>query len=69
MKDRLLTIGIIGSVFAALCCFTPILPIVLGGLGLTGLLSILYNDLVLLPLLAVFLCITGFAIWRKLRSR
>ena len=66
MKDRLLIIGIIGSTLTALCCFTPILPVILGGVGLSGLIGFLYNDLVLLPLLAMFLCVTGFAIWRKM---
>lgn len=63
--SRLLSIGIAGSVVAALCCFTPLLPIVLGGLGLTGLLGVLYNDTVLLPALAGFLVLTGVALWRK----
>lgn len=63
--NKFLTIGIAGSVVAALCCFTPLLPIVLGGLGLTGLLGLLYNDTVLLPALAGFLVLTGVALWRK----
>lgn len=65
MKNKLLALGIGGSVFAALCCFTPLLPIVLTTLGLTGLLGVVYNDAVLLPVLAAFLILTGFALWQR----
>ena len=35
MKDRkLLQIGVVGSVVAALCCFTPVLVVLFGALGL-----------------------------------
>jgi mercuric ion transport protein len=63
MQDRLLTVGIVGSVVTALCCFTPLLVLLLAGVGLSALLS--YLALVLLPALAVFLSITGYAIWRR----
>lgn len=63
MKDRLLTFGVIGTVVAALCCFTPVLVWLLVGLGLAGLVGAL--DLVLLPTLGIFLCITGYALWRR----
>ncbi len=63
MKDRLLQIGIVGSVVAALCCFTPILVVLLGALGLSGLIGVL--DYVLLPALAIFLAITGYALWKR----
>ena len=65
MKSKLLALGIGGSVFTALCCFTPLLPIVLTAPGLTGLLGMLYNDAVLIPLLAGFLILTGYALWRQ----
>jgi len=64
MKNKLLTLGLGGTVLAALCCFTPLLPIVLTALGLTGYLSVVYNDAVLLPILASFLILTGYAVWR-----
>ncbi|WP_299043135.1 mercury resistance system transport protein MerF [uncultured Tateyamaria sp.] len=69
MKDKLLTLGIGGSVVAALCCFTPLLPILLTSVGLTGLLSVFYNDAVLLPALAGFLLITGYALWRRKKQK
>lgn len=65
MKNKLLAFGMGGTLLAALCCFTPLLPIVLTALGLTGLLGVLYNDAILLPILAGFLILTGYAIWQR----
>jgi len=65
MTNKILGIGIGGSLVTALCCFTPIMPIFLSMLGLTSILGVLYSDLVLLPALAFFLLMTGYAIWRK----
>ena len=66
MSQRLLKAGIIGSVIAAICCFTPVLVIGLGAVGLAGVVG--YLDAVLLPALLVFLCITGFARWQRKRA-
>ena len=67
MTDRsLLTIGIIGSVVAALCCFTPLLVVTLGALGLGGLVGGL--DYVLFPALLAFLGLSLFA-WLRMRRR
>ena len=63
MTDRLLKIGIIGSVVAAVCCFTPLLVVLLGAIGLSGVIGIL--DYVLLPALVIFLAITGYALWTR----
>lgn len=65
--SRLLAIGLIGTVIAALCCFTPVLVILLGGVGLAALAG--YLDLVLLPALAFFLPLTGYALWRRRARR
>jgi mercuric ion transport protein len=54
-----------GTVVAAICCFTPVLVVLLGAVGLSALTG--YIDVVLLPALAVFLALTGYAIW--LRNR
>lgn len=67
LHDRLFVIGVLGSVLAALCCFTPLLPVVLTALGLTGLVGVLYTDVVLLPVLAGCLAVTGYAVWRQRR--
>ena len=52
MKDRLLQIGIIGAIIAALCCFTPVLVILLGTVGLSSLTG--YLDVVLRGYTEVF---------------
>lgn len=69
MKNKLLALGFGGSFLAILCCFTPLLPVVLTALGLTGILSIVYNDAVLLPILASFLILTGYAFWLKTKQK
>lgn len=64
MKNRtLLQVGIIGTVVAALCCFTPVLIILFGVVGLSALTG--YLDYALLPALAFFVGLTGYALWRK----
>ncbi len=62
-NKRLLFTGIIGTVIAALCCFTPILVILLGVLGMSALVG--YLDYVLLPGLTFFLVLTLYALYRK----
>jgi mercuric ion transport protein len=62
-NDRLLKYGLIGTVLVALCCFTPVLVIRLGVVGLSAMLG--WLDLVLLPALAVFIGITLYALWRR----
>ncbi|MAW86276.1 MAG: hypothetical protein CMJ42_07090 [Phyllobacteriaceae bacterium] len=63
--NKLLTTGIIGTVVAALCCFTPVLAILLGAVGLSALLG--WIDYVLLPALMIFIALTGYAVWRRQR--
>ncbi len=66
MNDRtLLRIGLIGTVVAAICCFTPVLVILFGVVGLSAAVG--YLDYVLFPALAIFLAITGYALWRRSR--
>lgn len=60
---RLLGVGIGGSVVTAICCFTPALAILLGALGLAAWLA--WLDYVLVPLLLVFLGLTGYALLAK----
>ena len=55
--------GIIGSVVAALCCFTPVLVVLLGAIGLSAPVGVL--DYVLLPVLAMFVAITVYALWKR----
>lgn len=68
MSNRgLLRTGIIGTVIAALCCFTPILVILLGAVGLSAMVG--WLDYVLFPALAVFIGITIYALVRRSRAR
>lgn len=59
----LLRASLIGTVIVALCCFTPILVVLLGAVGLAALTG--YLDYVLLPALAIFIGLTVYAVWRK----
>ena len=54
--------GIWGSIITAICCFTPVLVV---GLGLVGLAALTpHLDYVLFPVLGLFL-ILAFYGWRK----
>jgi len=67
MTDRaLLRIGILGTVIAALCCFTPVLVVLLGAVGLSAALG--WLDSVLLPALALFVGITLYALAQRQRA-
>ena len=59
----MLKTGIIGTVIAALCCFTPVLVVLAGGVGLSWIVG--YLDYVLLPALAVFIAITVYAVIKR----
>ena len=61
--NKLVKVGIIGTIVAAICCATPILVILLGAVGLGALTG--YLDYVLLPALAIFLLITAYGFWQK----
>ena len=62
INNHVLKIGLVGTVIAALCCFTPLLVIVLSTVGLTALIGGL--DVVLLPALVMFIAITVYALWK-----
>ena len=64
--SKLLTTGIVGTLVAALCRFTPVLGVLLGAVGLSALLGFL--DFVLIPALLVFVGITIFALVRRSNS-
>lgn len=67
MTNRnLLRTGLIGTVIAALCCFTPVLVVLIGVLGLSALTG--YLDYVLLPALAFFVLLTVYAVYRRPRA-
>ena len=63
MKPQtLLKTSIIGTVIALICCFTPVLVILFSVLGLSAFVG--WLDMVLLPTLAIFLILTGYALWK-----
>ncbi|MAQ84183.1 MAG: hypothetical protein CMH12_13235 [Maritimibacter sp.] len=62
-------LGLAGSALAAACCVTPLLPWLFSILGISGALGYVYRDDVLLPLLAGFLLLTGYALWRRKQQK
>ncbi len=63
MKDKtILKTGIVGTVIAVICCFTPFLVVVLGAVGLSAWLG--WLDYVLLPALGVCIVILGYGLYR-----
>ncbi len=62
MNDKkFLQTGLIGTVVLAVCCFTPVLVVLLGAIGLSAFVGVL--DYVLLPALVIFVAITVYALW------
>ncbi|MDD9876605.1 MAG: mercury resistance system transport protein MerF [Magnetovibrio sp.] len=59
---RTVKVGAVGAAIMAICCFTPFLVVVLGAAGLSAWLG--WLDYVLLPGLALFICILGYGLWR-----
>lgn len=64
---KLLRFGIVGTVIVALCCFTPILVVMLGAVGLAALTG--YLDYVLFPALGLFVAITIYALVKHRRAQ
>ncbi len=62
-NDKLLRYGLIGTVVAALGCFTPVLVLLFGAVGLSGLVG--WLDYVLFPALAVCIVIAVYAFWKR----
>ena len=64
MNDKsLLKVGATGTVVVGLCCVTPILVILVVGVGLSSIVG--YFDFVLFPALAFFIAITAYALYRQ----
>ncbi len=53
--------GMIGAIVAAICCFTPLLVIVVAGLGLSAITG--WLDYGLFPLLFASLGVMAHALW------
>ena len=68
MDDRkLLGVGVAGAVVAAVCCFTPLLVLLLATVGLSAVVG--WLDFVLLPALLIFAGIAVYALIRQRRAR
>lgn len=67
MNKRLLATGLIGTVIAALCCFTPLFVALLSAVGLSAIVG--WLDYVLLPALGGFIGITIYALSSKTNSQ
>ena len=63
---RVLQLGVVGAAVAAVCCFTPLLVVLLGAVGLSAIVG--WLDYVLHPALVVFLGIIVYALVRRQRS-
>jgi mercuric ion transport protein len=62
MNDRsLITTGAIGAALAAICCATPSLAVVLGGVGLTAWLA--HADYVVMPVLFLGVALVGLGLF------
>lgn len=66
LNDKLLKVGVIGTIIVALCCFTPVLVVLFGVVGLSAAVG--YLDAVLFPALGIFVVITIFALVRRSRN-
>ena len=62
-NSKLLKFGLVGSIIAALCCFTPLLVVLLGAVGLSAAIG--WLDYVLLPALFIFVALTIYALVRQ----
>lgn len=65
-NQKLLKTGLIGSIVMVICCFTPVLVILLGALGLSAYVAGL--DFILLPALGICLVILIVALVRRKKT-
>lgn len=64
MNSRsLITTGAIGAALAAICCATPLLAVVLGGVGLTAWLA--HANYVVMPVLLLGVALVGVGLYRR----
>jgi mercuric ion transport protein len=60
---HLLKLGIVGTILTCVACSTPAAVMILGLLGLARWAG--YLDLVLFPLLGLFLILLGYTYWQR----
>jgi mercuric ion transport protein len=61
-------VGGIGTAFGLLCCFTPLLPVLLTAVGAVTLIEPLYRDAILLPFAAGSFVLMGVGLWLMRKS-
>ncbi len=64
--DQCFKAGLWGSILVAVCCFTPVLVIALGFVGMVAITP--YLDYVLFPLLGLFLLLAFYGWSQKKRT-
>ena len=62
-NKKLLCAGVGGTIIVALCCFTPLLVVLFGVVGLLAWLG--WIDYVLFPALGFFILLTVYAVYRQ----
>jgi hypothetical protein len=60
-------VGVVGVLLTVLCCFTPVGLLLLGAVGVGAAIG--YLDEILWPLLAMFLGLGAYGLWRQHRWR
>ncbi|MAG98585.1 MAG: hypothetical protein CMM08_18090 [Rhodospirillaceae bacterium] len=65
-KNRLFLTGIVGTISAALCCFTPLLVMLFAAVGVSAWLA--WIDFVLWPALFLFLALGAYGLARGARG-
>jgi mercuric ion transport protein len=65
-NTKLIGTGVAGALLSMLCCFTPVLVILLSALGLTAFVAKL--DYVLVPLFVASVALVIFALVRRRRG-
>lgn len=61
--DRLFRRGLVGTIVAAVCCFTPVLVVLVAGVGLSAIIGGL--DYVLFPMLFASLGVVAYALYLR----
>ena len=65
-NTKLIGTGVAGALLSMLCCFTPVLVIMLSAVGLTAFVAKL--DYVLIPVFIASIALVIFALVRRRRS-
>ncbi len=67
-QNKLFGFSAAGTAVMAICCFTPALVLLFAARGISSLMGA-WLDLILLPALAAFLCLTVYALMRRNKTK